>query len=67
VLLYVSIKSQWWKSWESAYGVVFFDGQFEVDDTGACCCYAELFDQTSQYWCPVMRAVFRKRAGIERS
>jgi hypothetical protein len=27
---------------ERKYGMVFFDREFEVDDTGACCCYAEL-------------------------
>ena len=40
------------------YGVVFLDGEFEVDDTGACCCYAELLNELSQYLIPEMRAVF---------
>jgi hypothetical protein len=25
------------------YSMVFFDGEFEVDDSRACCCYAELY------------------------
>jgi hypothetical protein len=28
---------------DDAYGVVFFNREFEVDDSRACCCHTELF------------------------